>query len=40
MRENDFLEIQALHPFNEAAVVLHIKEAEGRIISGLNFLPL
>jgi hypothetical protein len=29
MRENGFLEIKALQPFNVAAVVPDIKEAEG-----------
>jgi hypothetical protein len=29
MRENGFLEIQALQPFNVAAVVPYIKEAKG-----------
>ena len=40
MRENYFLEIKALQPFDVAVVVPDIEEAEGRILSGLRSLLL
>ena len=40
MRENYFLEIKALQPFDVAVVVPDIEEFEGGILSGLSFMLL